>query len=140
MLAGPIDISAAVLWCCERRLKGLRGRFAASRNIECAEPIIIPGGAKHIAMPSHPRDPEFIFEMIEMLRVSHGFTTLYVMAHIDCAACDGNKEPTYYETILGVAGDLLRQRFSGLEIVTVFVDVDGVYLVESEEVDVAAVA
>ena len=127
------EIPAAVLTCSDLRLKGVRGKLASFHGIPMLDRIVIPGGVKSLVLPEHPRDSEFILRQIEILYVHHSFTKLYTMAHVDCAACNGNRDPAYYENLLVEAGKILRIRFPLLEIVMVFVGFDGVHLVESAE-------
>ena len=121
--------AAAVLWCSDRRFEALRLAFEAAMGAVMADPILIPGGVKNIVSPEHPRDREFIFKQVELLQ-SHGFTTLYAMAHRNCAACNGNMRKAFYVEMLFKADSILQKRFPNLEIVPVFADFDGVYVTE----------
>jgi len=125
---------AAILWCSDRRFESLRLAFEASIGLMMSDPIIIPGGVKNLVMPKHPRDAEFIMEQIELLR-SHGFTRLYAMAHRGCAACHKNMRKAFYVELLFKADEILRARFKDLEILPVFADFDGVYVLEEHCVE-----
>jgi hypothetical protein len=119
----------AFLWCPDRRFKDLREAFEKANGIELADPIIIPGGAKVLVTPNDPRDREFVLEQIEILK-GHGFDTLYVMAHNECAACEGNNDRLFYESMLQSAGKVVRGRFPDLRVRLLFADFDGLYEVE----------
>jgi hypothetical protein len=130
-------VSTAILWCVERRIRGLRGKFAAAMGIEEHIPIIVPGGIKTVVLPRLPRDGESVMEWIDFLQDKLGFEKLYAMAHLNCAACESNGDSTYYENLLLEGGDILRKRLPHIEIVTIFADCTGVHLVESESLAVA---
>jgi hypothetical protein len=125
----PYTNRAAILGCPDRRFRGWRRKLERLRGIEMSDPILIPGGAKALAIPTHPRDVQFILEGVELLR-SHGFSSLFCMAHNQCAACDQRTDRAFYEAMLLRAGNILRDRFPTLEVIPIFVDFDGIYLVE----------
>ncbi len=125
-------VSTAILWCVERRIRGLRGRFAAAMGIKEHLPIVIPGGIKKIVMPRHPRDAESVLEDLELLQDKLGFEELYAMAHLHCAACEGNSDPAYYETLILDGTTILEQRLPQVKIIPIFADCHGVHLVEPE--------
>lgn len=99
-------VSTAILWCVDRRIRGLR------------------------------RDAESVMEWIDFLQGKLEFKTLYAMAHLNCAACEGSEDPNYYEHLLVEGGDILRKRLPHIEIVTIFADHTGVHLVERESLAV----
>jgi len=62
--------------------------------------------------------------------MGHGFSTLYVMAHNECAACKGNTDVLFYEAMLRSAKKVLRERIPNLKICLLFADFDCLYEVE----------
>ncbi|MGC9599517.1 MAG: hypothetical protein ABSE18_03990 [Minisyncoccia bacterium] len=118
--------SEAFLWCCDQRFEEVRHTFAQAGTFHMPDPILVPGGVKPLVTPKEPRDREFVLEQIEVL-MGHGFTTLYAMAHMNCAACDGNNDRAFYEDMLKKAGEIIRNRIPGLNVRLIFADFDGLY-------------
>lgn len=116
----------AFLWCPDQRFEDVRHAFAKAGNFTKPDPILIPGGVKALVAPKDPRDREFILEQIEVL-MGHGFTTLYAMAHMNCAACGGNTDRAFYEEMLKTAGEIIRARIPNLNVRLIFADYDGLY-------------
>ncbi len=114
------------LWCSDQRFEALRRAFVSTKDFKKADPIIIPGGAKVLVDPKDPRDREFVLEQIELL-ATHGFTTLYLTAHNECAACKGNRDPNFYEAMLKEAKHVAAERFPKFAIHAVFAGFDGLY-------------
>ncbi len=133
---GPI--SDAMLWCVDRRIQGLRGKFAAHLGIGQHVPLIIPGGIKKIVAPKFPRDAELLMETIALIHYKLGVRRLFAMAHLHCADCEGSSDPTYYHTLLMKGGRILARRFPSLEIKPIFVDCKGVHLIQGPAASAAA--
>lgn len=119
----------AFLWCPDQRFEKLRQAFLKEKSFSLADPILIPGGAKVLARADNPRDKEFILEQIELLK-NHGFGTLYIMAHNECAALAGNKSHLVYEVLLKRAAKVVRERIPDLEVIPIYADFTGLYEVE----------
>ncbi len=116
----------AFLWCCDQRFDAVRNAFMKAGNFQMPDPILLPGGAKVLAMPENPRDRDFVLDQIGIL-MGHGFGTLYVMAHNECAACGGNTDRAFYEEMLRKAGETVSARFPTLHVKLVYADFDGLY-------------
>lgn len=116
----------AFLWCSDQRFEGVRHAFAKAGNFQMSDPILLPGGVKPLVIPDNPRDREFVLEQIKVL-MEHGFTTLYAMAHMNCAACDGNTSRAFYEDMLKKAGEIIRNAIPNLKVRLIFADFDGLY-------------
>jgi ferredoxin len=101
-------------------------------------PITIPGGAKDLADPVDPRDRESLLEKIAIF--GSDITTIRARMHNDCVACGRCSDVAHYEAMLLKAGAVLEERFPGVEVILIFVDFDGFYLVEKDEVLVEAMA
>jgi hypothetical protein len=125
------SVSTAMIWCVERRIRGLRGKFAASMGISEHIPIIIPGGIKRIAKPDHPRDSDILLRDIQFLQDKLGLTRLYAMAHFNCAACGSHGELAYYQELLQDGAEILRKYFPKLEVFPILADFKGIHLIES---------
>jgi hypothetical protein len=123
-------IETLVLGCLDRRFKGWRGMFGKHMNFPMSLPITIPGGAKDLVYPNHPRDTEHLLEKIELF--GPALKNLVVMAHSGCKDCGERTDPVFYEEMLRRADERLRERFPNKEIFLVFLDFDGIYLVEQE--------
>jgi hypothetical protein len=123
-------VPALLLGCFDRRFRTWRGRFGELMGFDTNYPITIPGGAKDLVMPKHPRDAEYLLEKIALL--SDQYKMLGVMVHSGCLECDERTDPAFYEDLLHRAGVKLRQHFPRHEILLIYADFNGLYLIDED--------
>ncbi|HUC01612.1 MAG TPA: hypothetical protein VMA75_01775 [Candidatus Paceibacterota bacterium] len=118
-----------IIGCSDRRVKGSRGMAGEYMGVDESIPITIPGGPKDLVFPSHPRDRESLLEKISL--VGDNLRLIIAKAHNECLACARCDDPAFYEDLLEKASEVLIRRFPGVKVAPIFVDFDGIYLVEN---------
>ena len=121
-------ISTLVFGCVDRGIRGWRGCLGEEMGFETAYPFLIPGGIKDLVVPKEPRDREHLLEMIGSM--NQRIRCIVVMAHNGCSFFDQRTDKSSHQEMLRDATTILRDHFPRLEIIPVFVDFDGVYIVD----------
>jgi len=123
---------ACVAWCFDDRFTPLMGEFL--KQFSHLDVVKVAGGAKALAGgPSPERD--FVLGQIKASVRLHATKRIILMVHIDCGAYGGSKvfnndmaqEKTHHEKELAVAVAFLNQEISGISILCVLADFDGLY-------------
>jgi hypothetical protein len=125
-------VTTLTIDCLDRRIKGSRGRLGEHLGYAKSLPLVIPGGVKDLVYPKHSRDRERILEWVGLF--GGDLAQIIAKAHNDCKACAHCKDLNFYDDMLQKAAKILRESFPRVEIIPIFVNFDGFYLVEMERV------
>lgn len=127
---------AAVVWCFDNRFDlGLK-KYLKRIGIENIDPIKVAGGAKSLASPDQEADREFVIGQIQKSVRLHSPKSIVLMVHSDCGAYGGlagrfgndrEAEAAFMETELARAAGTVRRTVPGLDVLTYFVDFEGVW-------------
>src|SRR5215467_1254489 len=131
----PYIADAAVLCCFDHRMQQVTRKFLKRRGILQPDWVIVAGGAKTLASPRNDFEQDFILEQIRMSIRLHRTGRVLLTAHSDCAtygglaAYGGNRqaEAAHHLQELDRAAKLVRASFPNVEIVTYFIDFEGVW-------------
>jgi carbonic anhydrase len=135
---GPYVADAAVVCCFDYRISTAVRKFLKRQGIECADMIVVAGGAKTLASPRNDFERDFILEQVRLSISLHHAKRALVMSHSDCATYGGlahfkgdkAAEAEHHRKELLHAGELLTANFRGISVEPYFVSFDGVWEVQ----------
>jgi hypothetical protein len=78
---------AITFWCSDLRFQGQRKALELRRSLSNPDPLILPGGLRHIFAPEKEYDREFVVRMLIKLINAHGAREVHAQGHIQCANC-----------------------------------------------------
>ena len=126
---------AVVLCCFDHRIQQVTRKFLKRREILQPDWIIVAGGAKTLASPNNDFEKDFILEQIRMSIRLHRTRRVVLTVHSDCATYGGlavyggnrQAESDHHLQELDRAAKVVRASFPDVEIVTYFIDFEGVW-------------
>ena len=139
----PYRCDAAVVWCFDQRFDlGFR-KFLKRIGVANPDVIEIAGGAKSLASPERESDGEFVLDQIRTSMRLHATSRVILMLHSDCGAYgglhggfggDARAEAEHHTAELRRAAANLKQAIPEVEVLAYFVDFEGVWQLELNQV------
>jgi len=142
------ESQAAIVWCFDNRFHLSFAKFLKRRGISTNDIIKIAGGAKSLSSPARESDREFLLDQIRTSIRLHGTKLVILMLHSDCGAYggleafsgDSRAEAQHHEEELRRAVSYLKNAVPGIDVESYFVDFEGVWAVETDQVVAGSVA
>ncbi|KKQ77431.1 MAG: hypothetical protein US98_C0004G0002 [Parcubacteria group bacterium GW2011_GWC1_38_6] len=122
------EAGAVILWCFDARFDPVLGVFLQTMPDSKFDIIKVAGGAKSLASPENESDRDFILRQIQASIRLHNAKKVILMAHQECGAYGGKNDRSFYEEELRRGKSVVEEAIgTEKEIITLFVDFDGVY-------------
>jgi carbonic anhydrase len=126
---------AVVLCCFDERIRQTVSKFLNHHGILRPDMVIVAGGAKTLASPRNDFERDFILEQIRMSILLHKTNRVLLMSHSDCGTYGGlsafggsrERESAHHRTELQRASELIKERFTDVEVECFFVTFEGVF-------------
>jgi hypothetical protein len=127
---------AAIVWCFDNRFDVGFRKFLKRIGVMRSDPIKVAGGAKCLADANHPAEQDFVLDQIRKSMRLHGTRRVILMVHSDCGAYgglaegfngDALAERMHHRADLDRAKHFLAEAIPELEILSYFVDFEGVW-------------
>jgi carbonic anhydrase len=139
--SSPYIADAAVLCCFDHRMQLVTRKFLKREGILQPDWIVVAGGAKTLASPRNDFEQDFILEQIRMSIRLHQARRVILTCHSDCATYGGlaayngdrQAEAEHHLQELARAAALVRAAFPNVEVVTHFIDFEGVWTVDKQQ-------
>jgi carbonic anhydrase len=133
---------AAIVWCFDQRFELALQKLIKRSGIQHPDHIRVAGGAKSLANNDREGDRQFVLEQVQLSIRLHATDTVFLMLHSDCGAygglskfdSDATKEAETLCADLKRASEFLQQKIPGIKVRTFFVNFEGVWEAEGENV------
>ena len=132
---------AAVVWCFDNRFELLLRKLLKRLGVFYFDPIRIAGGTKHLASREDEAGRKFVLQQIRLSVQLHETDTVILMLHSDCGAYgglaafenDAAREVEHHRNELREAAQFVREQVPGIHVKAFFVDFEGVWEVDVQE-------
>jgi hypothetical protein len=139
---------AAVVWCFDNRFELLLRKLLKHLGIVYFDPVRIAGGTKYLASSEDEAGRQFVLEQIRISMRLHETQTVILMLHSDCGAYgglaafggDADKECRNHCADLERAAKFLIEQIPGLTVKAYFVNFEGVWEVDQQNLSTVKIA
>lgn len=137
---------AAILSCFDNRFDlGFR-KFLKRIGVTNPDHIRVGGGVKNLASPDSEADREFVLDQIRKSIRLHGTRRMILVSHSDCGAYgrleafhgDHNAEARHHQREQARAAANLLEIFPALEVQGYFIDFEGIWDAEIDQLPAAS--